>query len=248
MRRMWTRHDLLRYAGAEVTGKDTIRRMWSEDELIKINFLNNYNEALWEEYKNQLNFSTMRKMYSEEMLTYHLNKKLIDLPPNRYVQTTSADFDASGDYTGTASYIILPANKPSGYVIRNLNVKGVATNGDYLTSTKNMFNGNNNLYLELNYLNTSNVISIENMFFDSQATKLDLSSFDTSKVTNMYRTFYFSRATKLDLSSFNTSKVTNMNQMFEGSRATTGYARTQADADNFNNSSNKPARLVFEVK
>ena len=30
MRRMWTKHDLLRYAGAEITGKDTMRRMWSK--------------------------------------------------------------------------------------------------------------------------------------------------------------------------------------------------------------------------
>ena len=33
--------------------------------------------------------------------------------------------------------------------------------------------------------------------------------------------------------------------MFRNSSATTGYARTQADADRFNNSSNKPSALVF---
>jgi surface protein len=60
--------------------------------------------------------------------------------------------------------------------------------------------------------------------------------------------FYNSRATTLDLSSFDTSSVTNMNSMFRDSRATTGYARTQADADRFNNSSNKPSALVFVVK
>ena len=143
--------------------------------------------------------------------------------PPRYIQTTVEDFDSNGDYIGTAEYIILPEDKPSGYKIVNLNVKGVATNGDYLTSTSNMFYGNNSLYLELDYLDTSNVTNMRNMFYGSQATTLDLSSFDTSNVTSM---FY----------------------MFQSSRATTGYARTQTDADKFNNSDGKPSTLTFVVK
>ncbi len=141
--------------------------------------------------------------------------------PPRYVKTTVEDFNASGDYTGTAEYIILPADKPSGYQIRNINVKGVATNGDYLTDTRNMFNGNNSLYLELDYLDTSNVTNMNNMFNNSQATTLDLSSFDTSKVTNMSDMFRNSQATALDLSSFDTSNVDNMSSMFNISQATT---------------------------
>ena len=105
--------------------------------------------------------------------------------PSRYVQTTIADFDASGEYTGSEEYIILPKDKPSGYRIRNINVKGVATNGDYLTATNQMFNGHNGLYLELDYLNTSNVTNMMSMFYNSKATTLDLSSFDTSNVLNM---------------------------------------------------------------
>ena len=54
-----------------------------------------------------------------------------------------------------------------------------------------------------------------------------------------------SSATTIDLSSFNTSNVTNMNTMFSACSARTGYARTQEDADRFNNSSNKPSSLVF---
>ena len=99
----------------------------------------------------------------------------------------------------------------------------MATNGDYLTDAYNMFNGNNSLYLELDYLDTSNVTTMSSMFRGSQATTLDLSNFDTSNVTNM-------------------------NYMFNNSRATTGYARTQADANKLNNSSNKPSRLTFVVK
>ena len=143
--------------------------------------------------------------------------------PSRYVQTTTADFNASGDYIGTEEYIILPADKPNGYKIVNLNVKGVATNGDYLTSASYMFKDNNSLYLELDYLDTSNVETMIAMFSGSQATTLDLSSFDTSKVTNMTSMFY-------------------------KAIATTGYARTQADADKFNSSLFKPSTLTFVVK
>ena len=39
-----------------------------------------------------------------------------------------------------------------------------------------------------------------------------------------------------------------MSWMFYGSKATTGYARTQEDADRFNASSNKPSGLTFVVK
>ena len=83
------------------------------------------------------------------------------------------------------------------------------------------------------------------MFGGSQATTLDLSSFDTSNVTNMSSMFSFST---LDLSSFDTSSVTTMNFMFYDAKTTTGYARTQTDADNFNNSSLKPSTLTFVVK
>lgn len=157
---------------------------------------------------------------------YKGNKKVYELiegPLSYYVQVSSADFNSSGDYTGSAEYIILPEDKPSGYKIQNMNVKGVATNGDYLTDARNMFNSHGGLYLELDYLDTSNVTTMAGMFNSSQATTLDLSSFDTSKVTSMFSMFY-------------------------SSQATTGYARTQDDADNFNNSSNKPSTLTFVVK
>ena len=211
----------------------------------------------------------------EVIKVYKGNKKVYEkvLIPARYVQTTSADFNSSGNYTGTESYIILPADKPSGYNIVNPNVIGVATKGDYLTDAYRMFRNNPNLYLELDYLDTSNVTDMEGMFAYSQATTLDLSSFDTSKVTTMRSMFSGSQATELDLSSFDTSKVTDMsfmfaysqattldlssfdtsnvtttNQMFLDSQATTGYARTQADADRFNDSANKPNTLTFVVK
>lgn len=54
----------------------------------------------------------------------------------------------------------------------------------------------------------------------------------------------------LDLSSFDTSNVTDMSGMFEEVAATTGYAKTQADADKFNNAEVTliPDTLIFQVK
>lgn len=73
-------------------------------------------------------------------------------------------------------------------------------------------------------------------------------SISTFNVTNMKDMFSYSKTTTLDLSSFDTSKVKYTNEMFKNAKATTGYARTQADADKFNNSSNKPSSLTFIVK
>ena len=102
--------------------------------------------------------------------------------------------------------------------------------------------------LDLSSFNTSNVVDMVGMFHTSSATTLDLSSFDTSNVTDMGLMFNSSAATILDLSSFNTSNVTNTDYMFYNASTTTGYARTQADANKFNASLNKPAGLNFVVK
>jgi surface protein len=117
-----------------------------------------------------------------------------------------------------------------------------------VTNMIGMFRDSSATTLDLSSFDTSNVTNMSYMFRDSSATTLDLSSFNTSNVTNMSYMFYGSKATTLDLSSFDTSNVTNMSSMFYNSSATTGYARTQADADRFNNSSNKPSALVFVVK
>ena len=116
----------------------------------------------------------------------------------------------------------------------------------------------------LNNFDTSQVTNMREMFQNSYATSLDLSSFNTSKVTNMDFMFKSSKANKLDLSSFNLDKLSshevyyngeNVNSdgmfgIFEYCAATTGYARTQTDADKFNNTSQTkiPNSLHFEVK
>ena len=117
-----------------------------------------------------------------------------------------------------------------------------------VTDMRYMFSESSATTLDLSSFDTSNVTIMLNMFSESSATTLDLSSFDTSSVTIMRSMFSLSSATTLDLSSFDTSSVTNMMLMFSDSSATTGYAKTQADAIRFNNSSWKPTALTFVVK
>ena len=163
-------------------------------------------------------------------------------------------------FRGLGSYLATPVTR-------------VVSNNESVTNMTYMFYDSNATTLDLSSFNTSNVTSMAYMFFNSQATSLDLSNFDTSKVTNMSAMFLSSQATSLDLSSFDTSNVTTMADMFSNSQATsldlssfdtskvtrtgnmfrnsaatTGYARTQTDADKFNTSSNKPSGLVFVVK
>ena len=126
-------------------------------------------------------------------------------------------------------------------------VKRVVLGENSVTDMSYMFNYSKTS-LDLSSFDTSSVTRMFSMFRNSRATSLDLSSFDTSSVTSMSYMFYDSQATSLDLSSFDTSSVTSMSYMFNYSQATTGYARTQADADKFNSSRNKPAGLNFVVK
>ena len=138
-------------------------------------------------------------------------------------------------FNGTGSYLATPVTR-------------VVSNNKNVTDMGYMFYNSSSTTLDLSSFDTSEVTIMSNMFRNSSATTLDLSSFDTSKVTDMSSMFRDSSATTLDLSSFNTSNVTSMSYMFRGSSATTGYARTQADADRFNASSDKPTGLTFIVK
>ncbi|MEF2690078.1 MAG: BspA family leucine-rich repeat surface protein [Bacilli bacterium] len=117
-----------------------------------------------------------------------------------------------------------------------------------VTDMSYMFSWSEATTLNLSSFDTSKVTKMNSMFSGNKVTSLDLSSFDTSSVTDMNSMFQGSAATSLDLSSFDTSKVTDMSNMFWNSKATTGYARSQEDADRFNASSNKPDTLTFIVK
>ena len=132
--------------------------------------------------------------------------------------------------------------------------------------------------INVSNFDTSSVITMQNMFKDCTITSLDLSNFNTSAVTNFSGMFSgCANLTSLNLNNFVTTAATNMSSMFQGctglttldlssfdltnvtsantkdmfsgcTSLTTGYARTQADADKFNNSSNKPSDLTFVVR
>ena len=103
--------------------------------------------------------------------------------------------------------------------------------------------------LNLSTFNTVSVTNIGNMFSNSNINEvIGLTNFDTSNVTTTWSMFENSKFPVIDLSSFDTSNLTSTTNMFKNAAATTGYARTQADADKFNSSSGKPSTLTFTVK
>ena len=111
-----------------------------------------------------------------------------------------------------------------------------------------MFSSSEVNKIDLSSFDTSNVKDMSGMFYISKATTLDLSSFDTSNVKDMSYMFSSSKANKIDLSNFDTSNVKDMRYMFRDAKATTGYVRTQSDADKFNKTSGIPKTLKFVVK
>ncbi len=138
-------------------------------------------------------------------------------------------------------------NMFSGTKVTSLDLSSFDTSK--VTNMGSMFSGTKVTSLDLSSFDTSNVTNMASMFNSSAATEIKgLENFNTSKVTDMRYMFSGSKVTSLDLSSFNTSNVTNMSDMFSYSKATTGYARSQEDADRFNASSNKPSGLTFVVK
>ena len=59
-RRMWSKHDLLRIAGAEITGEDTIKRMWSLHDLLRL-----VGAEITDEDEDE---DTMKRMWSRDEL------------------------------------------------------------------------------------------------------------------------------------------------------------------------------------
>jgi len=113
-----------------------------------------------------------------------------------------------------------------------------------------MFYNSKATNIDLSSFDTSSVTDMSQMFSSANVFSLDISNFDTSNVIDMGSMFSFSNILSLKLGpKFNTSKVTNMDNMFYLNRTTTtGYAKTQTDADKFNASSNKQSTLTFNIK
>lgn len=121
-----------------------------------------------------------------------------------------------------------------------------------VTNMYEMFRGCSALKtLEIDGFNTKNVTTMRTMFYGcSSLTLLNLNSFDTSAVTNMGSMFYgCAGLTQIDLSSFNLSNTLDVDGILRNcSNVKVAYARTQADADKLNASSNKPTTFTFVVK
>lgn len=94
-------------------------------------------------------------------------------------------------------------------------------------------------------INGDPIKSYYRMFMETSVIKVVSTNLN---VTNMSNMFNGSQATTLDLSNLDISSVQNTGSMFRYAITTTGYARTQADADEFNASTYMPAGLVFTVK
>ena len=81
--------------------------------------------------------------------------------------------------------------------------------------------------------------------------KLELKGFSAAEDAYLYCTFCGNQALEyIDLSSFETTDSQYLGYIFGNTKLTTGYAKTQADADRFNNRSvtAAPDTVTFVVK
>ena len=87
-----------------------------------------------------------------------------------------------------------------------------------ITNMSMMFATHKIQYLDLSYIDTSNVTDMSMMFFGCENLKLlDVCSFDTSNVTDMRDMFWDCKSLKsLDLSSFDITLVSYVGCIFEG--------------------------------
>ncbi len=132
------------------------------------------------------------------------------------------------------------------YSLQNLDISSFNTNK--VTDMSSMFGGCNSLLnLNLSNFETSSVTDMSGMFsYMTSLISLDITSFDTQKVTDMRNMFSGMNITSIDLSNFDMTNVTYSENMFRNStKITEAYAKTQADADILNATTNKPSTFTF---
>lgn len=184
--------------------------------------------------------------------------------------------DGEFHYIGSNSYVAVPHEikgvSVTSYegMFKNTHVKGVYSDNPNITTTKAMFRGTaieevlletsnvedmSQMFgqvevdeLDLTKLNTSKVKNFQHMFWDAKVPKLDLSNFDTSSAETLSYMFMQTVTNELDLSSFVIPETADTDSMFGLTPVTTGYAKTQEDADRLNSSIGKPEYLIFTVK
>ena len=85
---------------------------------------------------------------------------------------------------------------------------------------------------------------------DSKLETLNMSNIEApTKITVIGGMFKdCSKLSVIDFSSFDLSDASGLDSAFSNVTATTGYTKTQADADRLNTSSNKPSTLIFQPK
>lgn len=158
-------------------------------------------------------------------------------------KATTLDLSGFDTSNVTSMYAMFWASSATSINLSNIDTSSV-------TNMSMMFANSNATSLDLSSFNTRNVTEMNSMFSDCKVTSLNLSNFNISKVTTMKNMFANTVVGTLDLSSFELNSSVSLTEMFNGTRATVGYAKTQAIADKFNDSSvtSIPSTLFFIVK
>ena len=130
-------------------------------------------------------------------------------------ENAAYSYDVSeGQDKSVMSYLVENTENPNTYTLHLQGEGSIKANED----SSNLFSNFTSLteIENLEYLDTSNVITMQTLFAKSNnLTNLDLSSFDTSNVTNMRDMFWDCRKLEnINLTGFNTSKVTSMWGLF----------------------------------
>ena len=127
-----------------------------------------------------------------------------------------------------------------------LNINGFDTSR--VTNMNGMFAESKTVVLNIENFDTSNVTSMRSMFAGSQATSLDLRNFNTKSVTDMSYMFEDLSAETIDLSSFDISNLVNSVGMFLNSNIQIGYAKSDFEANYFNDLIGKAVFIVDYIK
>lgn len=160
---------------------------------------------------------------------------------------------AGGSYGGTAVTKVVSTNSnvvSARYMFLDNTSQSLQLDIDSskITHATGMFAGCVVTSLDLTSLDVSNFTNTASMFMLSKSKSLNVSTWNTSKFQYTQEMFRESEFEILDLSSFDMANASTNWQMFDGAKATIGYARTQADANILNGTSDKPAGLNFIVK
>ena len=147
------------------------------------------------------------------------------------------------------------SNIPSGFLgwtgIKTLSAKNWKIPASFANAFFRTMVGGNITSIDVTGWDLSDTTNLSGLFAGGSSLEevIGLDTWNTSTIADMSEMFNGNSAlTSLDLSSFDTSNVSNTTNMFKNLTLTTGYARTQADANKLNASSGKPSTLNFVLK